>query len=176
MDKVYLRAFEPDDFKTTIHWRKDESLWPLLGSQKHFVSQAYEKKWIEDAINGKNGIKLAVCDKETHQHIGNVYLSKINNTYKSAEIGILIGERAFHGKGYGTAAIRLMLDYAFLELGMHRITALILEDNIASRKTFEKLGFKEEGLLRHSVFKGGQFRNQIAVSLLDYEYAVVRGI
>lgn len=46
-NRVYLRAFELDDYKTTIHWRQDDTIWAMLGGQKYFVSEAYEKKWIE---------------------------------------------------------------------------------------------------------------------------------
>lgn len=172
MSKVYLRALEPDDYKVSIKWRKDEDIWPLLGGTKYFVSEAYEKKWVENAIFGTSDIKLAVCDLESNVYIGNVYLIKIDKINRSAHIGILIGNKDFRGSGRGSEAVKLLLNYAFGELGLHRISALILEENLASRKTFAKLGFKEEGMYRDSVFKGGKFRNQILVSLLESEFLI----
>lgn len=62
MDKrVYLRAFEPDDYKTTIKWRKDDKIWDMLGGTKYFVSEAYEKQWIENTIFNSKDVKLAIC-------------------------------------------------------------------------------------------------------------------
>lgn len=170
MSKVYLRAQEPEDYKVSIAWRKDAAIWPLLGGTKYFVSEAYEKKWVENAIFGGNDIKLAICDSETDTYIGNSQLNKIDKINRSADIGILIGDKQYRRGGRGTDAVRQMLSYAFGELGLHRITALILEENTASRRTFSKLGFTEEGMYRDSVFKGRKYRNQVIISLLDYEY------
>ncbi len=170
MPKVYLRALEPEDYKISIKWRKDDSTWSLLGGTKYFVSEAYEKKWVEEAIFGKGDIKLAICDAETDVYIGNIYLNKIDKTHRSAVLGILIGDKGYRGKGYGSEAIHHILRYSFEELGLHRVSALILEDNIASRRTFEKLGFVQDGILRESLFKGGKFRNQVVVSLLESEF------
>lgn len=170
MSKVYLRALEPEDYKVSIVWRKDEEIWSLLGGTKYFVSEAYEKKWVENSIFCGNDVKLAICDSETNTYIGNIYLNEIDKINRAAEIGILIGNKQYRQGGRGTEAVRQMLSYAFGELGLHRITALILEENMASRRLFSKLGFKEEGMYRDSVFKGGKFKNQVVVSLLAYEF------
>lgn len=170
MSKVYLRALEPEDYKTSIHWRKDDETWALLGGTKYFVSEAYEKKWVEDAIFSQSDIKLAICDTKSDSYIGNIYLNKIDKIHRSAIIGILIGEKEYRSKGYGREATLLMLKYAFQELGLHRISALILEENIPSRKMFEKLGFVQEGIYRDSLFKCGSYKNQVVVSLLSSEF------
>ena len=48
--RIYLRALEPSDYKVSINWRKDDSIWDMLGGTKYYVSEAYEKKWVEDTI------------------------------------------------------------------------------------------------------------------------------
>lgn len=73
--RIYLRAFEPDDYKTSIRWRKDDQIWDMLGGAKYFVSEAYEKKWIEDTIFNSKEIRLAICLKEDDKYIGNAYIS-----------------------------------------------------------------------------------------------------
>ena len=72
--RVYLRALEPEDYKTSIKWRNDDEIWQQLGGVKYFVSEAYEKKWVEDAIFNPNTIRLAICLKENNLYIGNVYV------------------------------------------------------------------------------------------------------
>ena len=170
MKKVYLRAFEPDDYKTTITWRQDEETWSLLGSTRYFVSSEYEKKWIESAIFDPNNIKLAICETVSNCHIGNVYLNNINKIHRTAEIGILIGNKEYRKRGYGTEAVAQIIDYAFNELGLHRLQAVILESNAASKRTFQKIGFSEEGLMRHTLYKNGAYQNQLIMSILSSEY------
>ena len=78
--RVYLRAFEIEDFKTTHLWHGDEDIIKSVVGRKYFVSKEYEKKWINDAIfPSGNYLKLAVCMKEKDKHVGNVYLNSIDN-------------------------------------------------------------------------------------------------
>ena len=73
--RVYLRALEPDDYKTSIKWRKNDQIWDMVVGPKYFVSEAYEKKWVEDVIfNSINKLVLAICLKEASEHIGYSYL------------------------------------------------------------------------------------------------------
>ncbi len=91
--RVYLRALEPDDYKTTHPWRLDEEIWASVVGPKYFVSMEYEKKWVNDAIlSPGNSLKLAVCLKEDHKHIGLVSLTNIDRNNGFARCGILIGK------------------------------------------------------------------------------------
>jgi len=168
--RVYLRAFEPDDYKTTIKWRKDDEIWNMVGGPKYFVSTEYEKKWIEDAIWSKDQIKLGICLKETNELIGFGSIININWINRSAHCPSMIGEKKYWGKGLGTESRILLLDFAFKERGFNRIWALILESNIGSIKMCERCGYKKEGLLRQSVYKNGKFQNQIIMSILSDEF------
>ena len=168
--RVYLRAFEPEDFKTSVEWRNDDEIWSMLGGRKFFVSSAYEKKWIEDTIFNGRDVKLAVCLKEDGKYIGNVYLTDIDYVNRSAVSHVLIGNKAYWGNGYAAEAYKLLLSYAFDELGLHRVCAQVLESNIGSLKMHIKCGYKEEGLLRDSVWKNGRFQNQVILSIKENEF------
>jgi len=168
--RVYLRAFEPDDYKTTIKWHNDNEIWKMVGGPKYFVSTEYEKKWIEDTIWNKDQIKLGICLKENDKLIGSCSLSKIDMLNRSAVIGIMIGNNKYWGKGLGSEAILLLSDFAFSERGFNRIWAYILESNIASQKMFKKCGYKIEGLLRQSIYKNGKFQNLVIMSILQEEF------
>lgn len=167
---IYLRAFEVDDYLTSIRWRNDDGIWSQLGGIKYFVSSNYEKKWIEDAIFDSKNIRLAVCLKDGDKYVGNVSITNINTANRSGISNILIGDRSCWGQGVGTEAYQLLLDYAFNERGFHRIEALVLEDNVASLKMHQKCGFKKEGTLRESVFKNGRWQNQVVLSILENEF------
>lgn len=168
--RVYLRALEPEDYKRSVVWRNDDEIWSMLGGRKYYVSEAYEQKWVNDAIFNSRDIRLAVCDAETDTYIGNVYLTDIDYVNKSAESHILIGDKDYWGKGIATDAYRLLLEYAFEELGLNRIEALVLDTNTASIRMHKKCGYMEEGIKRSSIYKNGTYHNQIILSILRSEY------
>ena len=164
--RVYLRALEPDDYKTSIRWRKDYSIWDMLGGHKYFVSEAYEKKWVEEAIFSSSDVKLAICLVENDRYIGNVYMTNIDMINRACHSHILIGEKDCWGNGYAGEALSLAIDYMVNERGIQRIEALILESNKQSLKLHEKCGYVLEGLKRNAVYKGGEFHNQYIVAFI----------
>lgn len=168
--RVYLRAFEPDDYKVTIKWHRDDQIWSMVAGPKYFVSAEYEKKWIENAIWDKNQIKLGVCLNDTDQLIGMETLKDIDWISSSGQSACLIGEKEYWGKGYGVEAGLLLLEFAFRERDFNRVWAKILENNIGSIKLHERCGYKQEGILRQSVYKNGEFRDQVIMSILREEF------
>lgn len=135
-----------------------------------FVSEAREKKWIEDTIFHSADIKLAVCLTDNNLHIGNVYLTDINYINRTAESHILIGNQKYWGQGFGSEALTKILHYGFNERGLNRVYAHINVDNIASLRMHEKCGYKREGLLRQAIFKNGHFKDVVVMSILKDEF------
>lgn len=168
--RIYLRALELDDYKISVKWRNDDNITNLLGGSKWFVSMETEKQWVQNAIMQNKDIRLAICTVDKDIYIGNIYLTGIDYLNRKAQTQILIGNREYWNNGYGTEAMRLLLEYAFNYKNLRRLEAVVLEDNIGSRKMHEKLGYKKEGILRQSVYKNGQYKNQILYALLKTEY------
>ena len=77
-----------------------------------------KKKWIEDAIFDTKSVRLAVCLKEDDSYIGNVYLTDLNVTSRSAVSHVFIGNKEQWGKGLATEAYQLLLEYAVQERGV----------------------------------------------------------
>ena len=171
--RVYLRALEPDDYKVTANWRKDEEIQNMVGGPKYFVSSEKERQWVLNTIQDNSRMVLGICLKENDKLIGTVNIQDIDWINRSAHVPIQIGDKDYWGGGYASEARILALKFAFEERGMHRIWALVLESNIPSMKQCERLGFVKEGVLRDSVFKGGKFHNQVYLGLLkeDFEKA-----
>ena len=170
--RIYLRALEPDDYKTSIEWRRDNEIWGMVGGTKYFVSEAYEKKWVEDTIFNSRDIKLAVCEVGSNKYIGNVYATDINQTNRSCTSGVLIGNHDYWGQGYAFEAYRLLLEYLFNERNINRVQAFVLESNVASMKMHQKVGYKKEGTLRQSVYKNGKYQDQVLLSILKEDFRV----
>lgn len=169
-NKVYLRALETDDYKTSIQWRKDPEIWSMLVGRRYFVSEQIEKKWIESTYDNSKQVSLAICDSVTDTYIGNISLKNIDFFNKSASFAILIGNKEYWSGGYGTQATLLLLKHAFLDLGLERVQSIILSDNIGSTKMHKKCGFEQEGILRNAVYKSGRYQNLILMSILKEDF------
>ena len=111
-------------------------------------------------------MKLAICFKKDDRHIGNVYMTNIDQQQQSCHSHILIGERDCWGQGYACEALLTAIEYMFKERNIHRIQATILESNKQSLRMHEKCGYKIEGLLRDTVFKNGRWQNQYVMLIL----------
>lgn len=169
-NKIYLRALEIEDYKTTITWRNNEEIWNMVTGPKYFVSSEYEKSWMMKAINNPNELRLGICLKENDILIGLAAMINIDMVNRNGVFSIMIGEKKYWSGGYGSEAIELLLDHCFNERGMERVWAPILKSNLASQRLAEKCGAKIEGVLRNSVYKNGSYHDQVIVALLRDEY------
>ena len=166
--RVYLRAFELEDYKLINKWRNDNEINENFASNKLFISSERDRKWIEERIfNDKKDISLAVCLKENNELIGYTSIKDIDHWNKCAEwSGIIIGDKINRGKGYSSEIQHMVLTYLFNELGLHRVYAYQLEDNQASIAMVKKSGFKVEGILRQCLFKDNKYQNLLIISIL----------
>ena len=103
------------------------------------------------------------------QIVGTVSLKNISHSMGYGEIGYGLSE-SHHGKGIATAAVRLLVDKVFAETNLRRLVAYVHEENQASRRVLEKLGFQEEGLLREHYVIQGVPVNEVLYALLKREW------
>jgi RimJ/RimL family protein N-acetyltransferase len=108
----------------------------------------------EDLSTG-NELRLAVILRESDKLCGGVGL-RIEADHRRAELGYWIGV-PYWGKGYATEAARTMVRYGFDTLGLHRIFAGHVADNIASARVLKKIGMLHEGCQRGHNLKWGEF-------------------
>lgn len=129
---------------------------------------------IEDYIRGlsndRSKIVMAVEDKSSSKHIGNISLQEIDLMNRQAEIAFMFGEKEYWGKGYATRAARLLISHAFYELQLHRIYFGTSELNIGMQKVGDKLGFTRVGTLRQSLYKSGRYVDIYNYDLLEGEW------
>jgi RimJ/RimL family protein N-acetyltransferase len=85
-------------------------------------------------------------------------------------LGITIGDKSYWDRGYGSSAIRAMLEIAFRQMNLHRVFLRVHEDNLRGIRCYEKVGFKQEGTMRESVFKEGAYRDVHLMGILRPEY------
>jgi RimJ/RimL family protein N-acetyltransferase len=168
-EKVYLRALEKTDLERMYRWHNDRHLFAMLGGTFRFVSRHAEQTWLENtagyAARASGDIKLAICSRDSDKHVGNIYLLQIDWIVRHARMEVFIGDEEERSKGYGQSAVRQMLSYAFMELGLKRVYLGVLTDNPKALHVYQKIGFKIEGTLRNQVFKEGRWKDVIALGI-----------
>lgn len=169
-NRIYLRALEPDDYKTSIKWRQDEEIWNMCVGPRYIVSSEYEKKWVLDTIFSKDKIVLAICLNGSDKYIGNIKLHEIDEINRTANISIMLGDKTEWNKGFAFEAEMLMLRYAFMEKNLNRIGVNILADNNSSIGLHKKCGYVREGVLRDAIYKNGKFKDLVVMGLLKRDF------
>lgn len=106
---------------------------------------------------------------QDHVVIGHVTLRDCNWLLGHATLGYGLTE-SVHGRGLGTEAVRQVIDMAFARTDLQRLTAGVHEENHASRRLLQKLGFSAEGVLRENLVIGGERVNEVIYGLLRREW------
>ena len=120
---------------------------------------------------GKDGYAFLICLVEGERPIGEVMLMDIDRVNGSAEVGIFIGEPDEWGKGYGTDAVRALVDFGFAELRLERDLAGGARPRTRGPSaSYEKVGFTREATLRHDRWEGGRYTDGHVMSILRDEW------
>ena len=139
----------------------------------YFAHRTYEQIVTEYVRYNLDPSKLqfTITLKPEDKPIGKIYLSRINRDDDSLDITrIYIADPANRGKGYGEEALRLILEYAFINLHMERVTIDHFEKNKVAASLYEKIGFSNEGLMSNAGKKNGKYVNLQLKSMLRAEY------
>lgn len=173
-ENIYLRPIAREDIdRGWLEWINDPEITLHLAGNLPVSRESLERYY--QASQPPAAVMFAICRSEDDRYVGNIRISEIDWVSRHATYGWLIGDRTAHGRGYGTEALRLMLRYAFRELGLHRIYTTIWVDNIASLRANEKVGFRVEGRLRECLFKRGRHVDATMVSMLRSDYDEIYG-
>jgi len=170
LSQIYLREILREDLPIINRWRADNQLVNLLGTAFRYVGIEVDSKWFDSYLETRqNNIRLAICLTEQDKLLGGVYLLGIDWVNRSAEFAIQIGEQEEQGKGIGELATQMVVRHAFNDLNLYRLHLNVLATNSRAIKLYHKVGFIEEGLLRHAVYKNGVPHDLIIMALLKNE-------
>lgn len=145
-----------------INKEKDPELWAKWNTDSEYTrlldvgpSYPFSKKQIEDWLEEglEESCEFAIHAIEDDKSIGDIGLGGFDRAAGTAWVGIGIGEPEYRGKGYGTDAMKALLRYAFEELNLHRVNLSVFDFNKRAIRSYEKCGFKYEGLSREFILK-----------------------
>jgi RimJ/RimL family protein N-acetyltransferase len=168
---VRLRAITEADLPNYVRWFNDAEVTELL-MREPGLTLDQEREWFE-RLSAPDCRSLVLAIEVDGHHIGTVGLHSRDDDY-CANFGITIGEKAYWGKGYGTAATRETLRIGFEERGLHRIQLEAWSSNARAIRCYRKCGFRHEGLRRHGWRKGNEWRDVVLMAILRDEWEADR--
>lgn len=175
---VRLTNEEPEAFaKASARWQRDTEYIRLVNSDPAFpYSEKAIKDWIEKRFENSSPERhqFTVRTLAEDKLIGffGLYVDVIHS---DAMVGIGIGERDFWSRGYGTDMMNLALRYAFLELGVERVSLGVYEYNPRAVRSYEKAGFRLEGRTRQDALREGKRYDSLWMGILREEWLQKNG-
>jgi len=168
-EKVYLSPMNVDDAETYTKWLSDLNTITYLSFTSKVATVEMEKKYLSETLE-KDGTHFAIIDAKTDKLIGNCSLDSIDNIMRTATLGIFIGEEEYRSKGYGTEAMRLLIEFGFNYLNLNNIMLMVYAFNQRAINSYKKVGFKEMGRRRQARFINGKYHDIIYMDLLAEEF------
>ena len=169
-ERLRLAAPLPEDAEVFARWTQDDLYLRLLDDDPVRPEPPSRFEAFATGHDGATSTYFHLRTLDDDRLLGFVVLFNIKWRNQSAEMAIGIGSQADWGKGYGGDALRLILNYAFSELNLHRVGLTVLSYNERAIRAYERAGFVREGVLRQIVQRDGQRYDMFAYSILRDEW------
>lgn len=166
--RVNLRPIMEADVPYLLRWINDPEITQYLNVYLP-MSEAEEREWVKNLHKDKtrNIVFMIVVDGKP---IGTMGLHGINWKSRVATTGALIGEKEYWGRGYGTEAKMLLLNYAFNNLNLRKICSSVLAFNGRSAKALQKCGYKKEGFRKDQYFHDGTYWDEVLFAVFREDW------
>ena len=167
-DRIYLSPRSMEDAEKYTEWINDFNVTDYTGRSGRNMSLEGEKQYLQEHSNPEATFSIVTIEEE--KLIGNIALEKINYVNRVGTLGVFIGDKEYWNKGYGTEAIKLLLDYVFNYMNMHSVNLELMSFNERALKCYKKCGFKECGRIREHNFINGKYYDTIVMDILKSEF------
>jgi RimJ/RimL family protein N-acetyltransferase len=169
-EKVILRPIKEEDIPRLYEFSQDVELFGLdcahpMAAPLERIRANYQDWWIKEDHH-----KSFFAIEADGKYIGDCGLMGLGNPHGTAELGILIGDRAYWGRGYGRDAVRLLLRYGFHYLGLRRIVLTTHAKNVRAIRCYLACGFVEEGRPRQAAWVEGEYVDLVNMAILRDEW------
>lgn len=170
-EKIFLRSLVRDDIHGNwFKWFNDPEINKNMynGTLPNNV-KSFER-FIDNKVSSSNNCILAICDKKTGEHIGNIGIHNINWVNGSGEYGIVLGEKQYWGKGCASEASKLILGHAFYRLNLRKIWLGVFANHTSAIELYKKIGFRKEAELEKEVKRNNEYINVIRMRIFNEEW------
>ena len=159
-----LRPISEKDSGNILKWRNDPEVRSSFVFQDELTIETH-KNWLNDHVTSGKAVQFIIVTEDLGD-IGSVYLRDVDHKNQKAEFGIFIGEKSARGKGFGTEATRLILEYAFCKLNLNKVYLRVFPDNIGAIKSYKRAGFTQEGYFADDVIINSKPCDMIFMAIL----------
>lgn len=163
--RVCLGPVFQADAPIIFNWRNRLDVLHLDGLYRP-MSQARFDEWFAGIGRDPGRVVFSIRRQGDLAFLGYIQIVDIQAAHRSAEIGIMIGEKEQRGHGYGQEALKLCVDFCWKELNLQRLSLKVVGDNPAALHTYRKAGFECEGVMRRCIYLAGEFRDTTLMALL----------
>lgn len=165
--KCYLSPIDIADAEIFAEWLNDLEVTINLQLYNAVINTDAEQAFLSSLSKEHN---YSIIDLETNGLIGNCGFLEIDNLNQTAEAGIFIGDKNYWGKGYGTEALSLLLDYGFKALNFHNVILRSYEFNKRAIKAYTKIGFREIGIRREALLRNRERFDVIYMDIVAEDF------
>ncbi len=167
--KINLRPITGQDAPAMFASLSDAESMRLTGTQQTFTLEQVEAycQGLETAVDRAD---YAIIRKTDDLYVGEVVLNNIDWDNRSANFRIALASQEHFGKGYGTEATQMILEYGFETLNLHRIELEVYDFNPRAQHVYAKAGFVHEGVRRDVLLWDGEYHDAIVMSIVEDEY------
>ena len=167
-EKLTLRPITDADTDDIVRWRNDPEVWRYFLFREPFTP-AMHRAWLQNKVMTGKVIQYIIVERESGKSVGSVYFRDVDEKNESAEYGIFIGEAWARKRGLGTETARLFTRFGLEVLRLHRISLKVLGGNEVARRSYEKAGFRTEGVFRDFVKLDGAFTDVVFMARIQGE-------
>ncbi|MGE7942152.1 GNAT family N-acetyltransferase [Lysinibacillus xylanilyticus] len=172
---VFLRPITENDVDSIFMCFQNEEIMYMTGTRNLLT-----KDQIKEALNrfseDSTRCDFAICLVENTRIIGDLAIMEIDLDNQKAMFRIALHSIENCGRGYGAEAVQLVQKFTFEELQLNRLELQVYSHNIRGMKSYEKVGFKKEGVLRQSLLMNGKYSDEIIMSILRDEYMELKKV
>jgi len=173
---VFLVPFQEEHLTNPkyFQWVTDTKVMQFVGRDEYLKPIQFEKvrEYVEDLWRNKCCFFFAIYHSKAHIFVGTAkinYLDESGRNSRTADIGIMIGERDYWGKGVATDALRTLCQYAFVVQDARKLTAGAMAANEGAISAFKKIGFVEEGRIRKKLLVSGKYMDHVLLGCFSDE-------
>ncbi|MBM3700077.1 MAG: GNAT family N-acetyltransferase [Actinobacteria bacterium] len=150
--KIILNIMGKRHISRCIRWLADPEVNKFLTNNIKNVTRQQELEWLNFIKSSQTDIVFAINDKKSGTYIGNCGLHKVDICRKTCEFGIFIGDRKYWKKGFGTDAVKTILNFTSAELGLENVRLTVYEYNHRAINVYKRCGFCTVGILNKHHF------------------------
>lgn len=168
---VRLRGYRKEDISLKLSYINDPEVMRYLESGIPYPLTLNEEiKWFEAISAFKDSYRFAIEAIDSSHYIGECGINSIDWKNSVASAVIFIGDKEYRGKGFGTEAMKILLYFVFNQININKVRLNVYSFNVRAIKSYEKCGFKKEGILRQEIFRDGKYYDTIVMGLLREEW------